>query len=394
MKLLYLTEDYLFSKVHNNLLITLLNEDPSLVIYVFSPVRQDSPQGLEDSFKQDSRLIVLTPKIDIPTWKYKYDFWAKQRCKLRLIEKLLPINEIDAIHAATLYTEGYAAMKIRKKYGIPYFVSIRGGDSMFYATKMPHLWLSGIHVLQRANKIACVTPCIKDKMISVWQHRCVRDIIKYADVVNNGIDNVWLDNLSVHFHSIGNPIRVLYIGRFDSNKNVFRLIQAVSAVRQSYDVRLTIIGGVGGNDEEHDKVIQEVESHPDYIEYLGAIYDKQKLIQEVRKCDIFAMVSHSETFGLVYVECLTQGLPLLYSKGTGFDGMYPDGMVGFGVDSYSVNDITKGLFKIISNYSILKENISRLDFERYSWLYTSKKYLEYYNVIKLQKTMGGQICIL
>ena len=389
MKLLYLTEDYLYSKVHNNLLCKLLDKDSSLVIHVFSPVRKVGEHGIENTYRKHERLIVHSPVIDIPLWMYRVLFWAKIRCKVRLIEKHVPIQEIDAIHAATLYTEGGAALKLKEKYGVPCFVSMRGTDSVFYAKKMPHLWHIGIKVIKNANQLACVTPCIKEKMMQVWQHQGVKDIISKADVVNNGIDTIWLDNLSVEPREMNNPIKVLYIGRFDSNKNVYRLIKAITALRDKYDVRLTIVGGVGGNDEEHEIVMKEVGAHKDYIEYLGAIYDKQKLMQFVRHCDIFAMVSHSETFGLVYVECLTQGLPILYSKGTGFDGMYPDGCVGYSVNSYSEEDIASGLNQIIENYTKLRENICQLDFKRYSWDYTSQKYLEYYDSIKCQKILVG-----
>ena len=266
---------------------------------------------------------------------------------------------------------------------------MRGSDAVFYSRRMPHLWYAGIRVMKHANKLTCVTPCIKEKMMQAWQHHGVKEIINKADVVNNGIDAIWLDNLSVEQREMNNPIKVLYIGRFDSNKNVYRLIKAITALREKYDVRLTIVGGVGGNDEEHEIVMKEVDGHKDYIEYLGAIYDKEKLIQVVRQSDIFAMASHSETFGLVYVECLTQGLPILYSKGTGFDGMYPDGHVGYSVNSYSVEDIARGLNQIIENYNKLRENICQLDFKRYSWDYTSQKYLEYYDSIKYQKNPVG-----
>ena len=393
MTILYLTEDYLYSKVHNNLLCNLLDEANDLTIHVFSPVRKEGAHGIEDTYRKHERLIVHTPVIDIPEWLYKVDFWAKQRCKIRLIEKSIPIQEINAIHAATLYSEGNTALRLKKKYGIPYFVSMRGSDSVFYARKMPHLWYIGIKVLRNANQLACITPCIKKAMMQARQHRGVKEIINMADVVNNGIDTVWLNNLSVAPRKINDPIKVLYIGRFDSNKNVFRLIKAVKKLRTYYNISLTIVGGVGGKDEEHGIVMKEVKNHPDYIQYLGPIYDKLKLMRVVRDCDIFSMASHSETFGLVYVECLTQGLPILYSKGTGFDGMYPDGYVGYSVDSYSDEDIARGLQKIIEHYSELKINISKLDFCRYSWNYTAQKYLEYYDTIRYQKISvgGGQI---
>ena len=40
----------------------------------------------------------------------------------------------------------------------------------------------------------------------------------------------------------------------------------------------------------------------------------------------FCLPSHAETFGLVYVEAMSQGLPIIY-EGQGFDKQFQDGEV-------------------------------------------------------------------
>lgn len=379
MTVLYLTEDYLHSKVHNNLLMHMLEQDETLTIYVFAPTRERIGVSLESSFQHHERLIEVTVPIDIPLNLYRLDFWAKIRCKVRLIEKHIPIQKIDAIHAATLFTEGSTARALQKKYGTPYFVSMRGTDTDFYAQKMFHLWLKSYDVIKHANALSYVTPTIKRKMMERWQYRGVRAKLEGGSIINNGIDPIWTDNLHVEPKPLGEEIKVLYIGRFDSNKNVMRLIEAVRSLREKYPIRITLVGGDG---DEQQQVEQEVVAHSDYISYLGKIYDKQELMKVVRSCDIFAMVSHGETFGLVYAECMTQGLPLLYTLGTGFDGLYPQGYIGYGVDSHSVNSIIQGIDCIFDRYNILKENISRLDFSRFLWSSIAKQLIEIYKAIK------------
>ena len=56
----------------------------------------------------------------------------------------------------------------------------------------------------------------------------------------------------------------------------------------------------------------------------------------MRSCSVFAMPSIFETFGLVYLEALSQNLPVVYTKGQGIDGMF-DNTVGIGVDPLSVD---------------------------------------------------------
>ena len=372
MTILYLTEDYLHSKVHNNLLMHMLEQDENLKIYVFAPTRERTGVSLESSFRHHDRLIEVTVPIDIPLNVYRLDFWAKIRCKVRLIEKNIPMQEIDAIHAATLFTEGSTARALQKKYGTPYFVSMRGTDSDFYAQKMFHLWSKSYDVIKHANALAYVTPTIKRKMMGRWQYKGVRTKLESGSVINNGIDPIWIENLHVEPKPLNKEINVLYIGRFDSNKNVMRLIEAVKRLREKHSIRITLVGGDG---EQQQQVEQEVATHGDYISYLGKIYDKQELMKVVRSCDIFAMVSHGETFGLVYAECMTQGLPLLYTLGTGFDNMYPQGHIGYGVDSHSVDSIVEGLDNIISHYLELRERVSTLDFNRFCWSGIAQSYI-------------------
>ena len=379
MKLLYITEDYLHSKVHNNLLMHMLRQDENLIIYVFVPTRPRIGETLSSSFEHHERLIEVVAPIDIPLVIYRFDFWAKIRCKVRLIEKYIPIKDIDAIHAATLFTEGCTARALQKKYGIPFFVSMRGTDTDFYARKMAHLWIRSRDVIKNANAIAYVTPTIKKRMMAKWQYYDLRFKLEKGYIINNGIDQIWLDNIHINNKPKNTPVHILYIGRFDSNKNVMRLISAVKEIHKTQDILLSLIGGDG---EEQAQVVQAVKANSEFVEYLGKIYDKEQLMGIVRKCDIFAMVSHGETFGLVYAECLSQGLPIVYSLGTGFDEMYPQGTIGYGVDSYSIDSIRDGLLSVIQNFDQIRANLSVLDFNRFSWDEIAKSYMYIYESIK------------
>ena len=376
MKLLYLTEDYFASKVHNNLIVRELVKNSDLEVYVFSPLRASERKSLSGSFINHDRLHVVAPLIDIGRTRYKLDFWAKLRCKVRLIEKNVPISQIDVVHAATLYSEGGVAMKLNAKYGIPYFVSMRGCDAVTYTNKMFHLWLLGNRVLNNAGAIAAVTPIIKHTMLISWKYRLSKKKLCRCQVLNNGIDSVWLENISNTPRKLNHEVSVVCIGRFDHNKNVTGLIKAIEKIRAYHPIKVTLIGGKG---ELHDDIIELVKNNSDYLSYLGEIYDKHKLIEIIRGCDIYAMASHSETFGLVYAECLTQGLPLVYSLNTGFDQMYPQGYVGCGVDSHSVDSIASGIHEVITNYDKIRGNISNLDYSIYNWDFIADKYLAIYN---------------
>ena len=95
------------------------------------------------------------------------------------------------------------------------------------------------------------------------------------------------------------------------------------------------------------------------------------------------MVSKPETFGLVYVEALSQHLPIIYAKGQGFDGFYPDGYVGYPAEAGNSEDIANKIELLIKNYAAIERNVEALDlYIDFSWSNIAKKYLSIYNTLK------------
>ena len=120
----------------------------------------------------------------------------------------------------------------------------------------------------------------------------------------------------------------------------------------------------------------------DWIEIINS-KPKEELREYFENSDIFVMPSIPETFGLVYVEALSQGLPIIYANGQGFDGYYNDKNIGYGVDPSDFHDIADKIEVIINNYSEISLNISQLILkEDFSWAKISEQYLDIYNTIK------------
>jgi glycosyltransferase involved in cell wall biosynthesis len=89
------------------------------------------------------------------------------------------------------------------------------------------------------------------------------------------------------------------------------------------------------------------------------------------------MPSINETFGRVYIEAMSQGLPIIYSKNDGIDGFFQDGEVGYGVEGSNYDEWNIVLQKIIDNYDqISKQAIHKS--KLFTWDKVSSDYLELY----------------
>lgn len=101
----------------------------------------------------------------------------------------------------------------------------------------------------------------------------------------------------------------------------------------------------------------------------------------MRSCSVFAMPSIYETFGLVYLEALSQNLPIIYTKEQGVDGMFDD-TIGIGVNPLSIEEIKKAI-KIILQENSKYGNLN-VHFEDFKWREIASKYICMYKHIITQ----------
>lgn len=73
----------------------------------------------------------------------------------------------------------------------------------------------------------------------------------------------------------------------------------------------------------------------------------------------FLMPSRRETYGLAYVEALFAGVPVVYSRGRGIDGLLPESLIGYGCDPHSAADVAAGIVHVIRNEATLKAGIAQ-----------------------------------
>ena len=107
---------------------------------------------------------------------------------------------------------------------------------------------------------------------------------------------------------------------------------------------------------------------------------KEKLIEEYKKADIFVMPSFTESFGLVYAEAMSQGLPVVYSEGQGFDNQFEEGAVGFHVSSNDPKSVADGIEKVINSFDVIREGIT-INARIFNWEDIAKRYVAIYHKI-------------
>jgi L-malate glycosyltransferase len=82
----------------------------------------------------------------------------------------------------------------------------------------------------------------------------------------------------------------------------------------------------------------------------------------------------------VYIEALSQGLPIIYSKGQGVDGYFSDGEVGYACNPDDLNSIVGCAEKIIKNYSVISKNCFK-SLNQFKWQNICRDYEDIYRSV-------------
>ena len=105
---------------------------------------------------------------------------------------------------------------------------------------------------------------------------------------------------------------ILSVARLDSRehyKGVDHLIEALPAVRQAVPgVRLRVVGS--GDDLPRLMTLAEQCGMAEAVEFAGLV-DDETLRDAYRDCAVFALPSHAEGFGIVFLEAMARGKPCL-----------------------------------------------------------------------------------
>ena len=298
-------------------------------------------------------------------------FFRKENKVHRSLKSFFDASSFDLLHAHTLFTAGYLAYRINRENGTPYIVAVRSSDVDFIFKY--RFYLRGIakRILSNAKYIVFISPSIRKRLYSLYLDESEAAAIdKKSSVLPNGINDFWMNN-SFHGHKSPNH-NFIYYGDINKNKNIVHSCQAIMKLRSRYpDVSFTIIGPV--LDQKVFKAIQRF----DFVKFYPKS-PKEVIIHYLSNSSIFIMPSFSETFGLTYIEAMTQGVPIIYSKNQGPDGYFDSNPVGCSVNPSSPDDIAIKISFILDNYSFYSTNCLA-EFKRFSWSAIVDEYSRIYS---------------
>lgn len=260
---------------------------------------------------------------------------------------------------------------LKQRLGLPYVVSLQGGDVPGFMGEEMALYhrLTG-GLITRVWRAANAVVANSNGLASLARHHAPDIDI---DMIPAGADLDAVEPPTVP--TLEGPLRLLFVGRLVNQKGIDVLFRALATMKGHTDWTLTIAGEGPLKDElalaAHRLQLAERIVFRGWLErdHLPAIYEQ---------ADVFVLPSRDEGMPNAMLEAMAAGLPVVGSKVAGVDEVVIDGETGFLVPPEDADALAHALRIIIEDrdrtFELGQASRKRAE-QRYSWTFAADSYL-------------------
>ncbi|GAA4753368.1 glycosyltransferase [Flavisolibacter ginsenosidimutans] len=242
----------------------------------------------------------------------------------------------DIIHAHDAIYAGMLAERIHAKYGIKYLITEHSSSFALGATDAGIL-----RRVRKAHKSAAGLFAVSEAFAQLLNGMFNFQRFCYLP---NVLDQ-YLERTDYKQAKTSNAkFRFLHIAVFKPVKDQQTLIKAFKlVVKQNEDVEL-LIGGDGELVDELHSLVQK-NSLQNHIRFLGRL-NRDEVIEQLKACDAFVLSSKYETFGLVIVEAMLFGKPVIATR-CGVSQKIVDDKIGYVVEVGDEEALAEAMLKMM-----------------------------------------------
>jgi len=173
-------------------------------------------------------------------------------------------------------------------------------------------------------------------------------------------------------------INILFVGRLDKRKGIEYLLKAFRRLSQLQpNIRLIIVGNGSEKQKARDYVREEGLKNVVFTGYVTW----RDLPSYYATGDIFCSpATHGESFGVILLEAMATGLPVVAFDNPGYRNLFPGFARGFLVPNKNVSALSQALLILVTNPSLRRElgRKNRHYAKQFSWNRVGPEILKFY----------------
>lgn len=267
--------------------------------------------------------------------------WVAKGLKI-FAEYIKDHGKPDAIHAHSMLYAGALAAAIKRQYNIPYAVT---EHSSAYVSKNIKNWQLKVsrQVAGNANVRIGVSEFFCHYLetylspSSPWIY--VPNILSYQ----------FSAAIKRNTRSTNNTFTFLNVSLLTENKGIDLLLTAFARSFTGNEKYCLHIAGDGPMRASLEALADEL-GIKKQVKFLGLL-SRENVLTAMSKSDAYVLTSHIETFGVVLIEALALGMPVVATRCGGPQSIIVNDKNGYLVNTNDITDIAHGMKRIVDNYS-------------------------------------------
>jgi len=341
-----------------------------------------------ECFKISSKIDLLNtpPSIDVmptPLWYLPGDASYKNlgQKHFNAVERAISHHRLtfDLIHTHFTWSAGYVGARLKEKYSVPFVVTAHGYD-IYSLPFIDNEWREKIeHVLNTADRIITVSQsnlaCIKKL-----------DISTPVTVIPNGFrsDLFYPQNSLACRKALNLPQDkkiILTVVNLDPIKGQMHLVEAVQKMIQERKDILCVIVGAGKlrNTLEHQIRTLGLAAHV----MLTGRKSHDEIPLWMNGCDLLVLPSLRESFGVVQIEAMACGKPVVATRNGGSEEIVISDDYGLLTDVAEPDDLAETILAALER-EWDREKI-RTYAEQFTWEHLGREIMRTYS-----RLLGGE----
>ncbi|MFV1858006.1 MAG: glycosyltransferase [Anaerolineales bacterium] len=301
------------------------------------------------------------PKDDLPNYLTDYVSWIKNFSESKDLH-------YDVIHSH-YWLSGEAALLLREEWGAPFIQMFHTlGEMKNQVARSPSETASPARLDSERRLLAVADRIIASTEAELAQFRWLyRQETDKVEIIEPGVDTAHFYPIPVEearefVEATGDRRIILFVGRIEPLKGLDSLLNAMALLYQrgQHDLHLMVIGGEP--DANPDEITAEMNrlkaltselELEDEVTFLGR-RDQDVLQYYYSAAEIVVMPSHYESFGLVALEAMACGTPVVASETGGLVFLVKNGETGLHVPTAAPQALADKLQHLLENDAELR----------------------------------------
>ncbi len=285
----------------------------------------------------------------------------------------------DVVHIFFGIPDGPIGWMLKRAYGLPYLISLRGAD------------VPSSEVKRFAKQYKVLRPFIRwlwhdaDALVAVsnglrsYAYETTPDLP--IEVIPNAIE--LSEFTPPRQRSTDHPVRLLFVGRLNAFKNVEALIDACCQLRandvENFELQLV---GEGERRSNLERLVVE-KGLTKHVNFIGWV-ERGEIVNYYRQADLFVTATTWEGMPNTVLEGMACGLPVVATRASGLEELVRDGVNGYLVEINNPSLLADRLTELIDNpyerHRMGKES-RKITEREFDWEYIARQYVDVYKRI-------------